>query len=47
MYKLLGRKYTVDMNGDMVPVSKSLSAQKINQLKDSNVNLSKLPETNV
>ena len=33
VFKLLGRKYTIDFNGDVVPVS--LSTQRINSLKNS------------
>ena len=33
VFKLLGRKYTINMNGDVVPVS--FSTQKVNSLKNS------------
>ena len=33
VFKLLGRKYTIDLNGDVVPVS--FSTQKINRVKNS------------
>ena len=33
VFKLLGRKYTIDLNGDVVPVS--FSTQKINSVKNS------------
>lgn len=33
VFKLLGRKYTINMNGDVVPIS--FSTQKVNSLKNS------------
>ena len=54
VFKVLGRKYTIDMNGEQVPVSRSHSNQKLNNLKCSNqnvyiplstVDISKAPET--
>lgn len=54
VFKVLGRKYTIDMNGEQVPVSRSHSNQKLNNLKCSNQNvyiplstadISKAPET--
>lgn len=30
VFKVLGRKYTIDMNGDVVPVSRTIPKQKIN-----------------
>ena len=56
VFKVLGRKYTIDMNGEQVPVSRSGSNQKINNLKNSSLNvyiplatvdLSKAAESNV
>jgi len=54
VFKVLGRKYTIDINGDVVPVSRTHSNQKINNLKNSNVfipsstaELHKIPETDV
>lgn len=48
VFKLLGRKYTIDMHGDVVPVS--ISTQKINSLKNSTLlqpspSLSRLADT--
>lgn len=39
VFKLLGRKYTIDLNGDLVPVSRLCSNHKIVQLKNSKKNL--------
>lgn len=54
VFKILGRKYTIDMNGDVVPVSRTISNQRINYLKNSHVHISSssadlcnTPETNV
>lgn len=54
VFKILGRKYTIDTNGDVIPVSRTISNQRINYLKNSHVHISSssadlcnTPETNV
>ena len=55
VFKVLGRKYTIDMNGDVVPVSRTSPKQKINnKLKtakvfkpSSNLDVRNAPETKV